>query len=422
MEKIEEGKEEENQEKIFDYDSLQEEITYILDTLPRSEAFDDNSMRISIFHTMLKNCELVIKFTKEYPNTPLSCQVKTRSLPLRLVEIIKKGADKKLQELAEEGKYQVLRIYDYYNELLEHNNLIPAWKEVQKAKKLLDPEKDSMKLFQKAGKVKYIIQEEDLRLALLVGIPPDYPLVPLEVTILKNNKEGTGTNINPRLLEIFSSHIQDLVRRYHLGYDGLESDLNEGKIGAEATKKVEAPLMTYEEMQYDIDFLRKQKDMKEEIGDYKKRKKYRRMIRKEAEKELEKLELEEKRIQELQANNKQARPCLVELVQFVIDKLVRYFPNAICEICGEELLSKKKKKSLTPEIAYCLHWFHSGCIEEVCNNPPFDPDCPVEGCGNKLGNKDNKTDKASVKTREKIYSQSEARKADADEIDNLFDF
>lgn len=275
----------------------------------------------------------MIKFTSEYPNTPLNCQVKTRSLPPRLVDLIKKGADKKLQELAEAGQHQVLRIYEYYNELLEHNNLIPAWKEIQRTRKLLNPSQDSMKLFQKAGKVKYLIkEEEELQLAMLVTIPPDYPLVALEVTILKQNKEGTGTNIDDYLLDIFKSHIQELVRRYHLGYNGLESDLNEGKIGAEATKKAESPLMSYEEMQYDIDFLRKQKDMVEHIGDYNKRKKYRRMMRKEAARELEKLEEEEKRVAALKENNKAALPCLFELVQFVADKLVRYFLNAVCEI------------------------------------------------------------------------------------------
>ncbi len=147
-------------------------------------------------------------------------------------------------------------------------------------------------------------------------------------------------------------------------------------------------------------------------------------MRKEAARELEKLEMEEKRIQELQQNNRLAKPWLLELVEFARDKLVRYFPNAIWEICQEELLLKKKKKKAAdkPEIAYWLHWFHAGCIEEVWNNPPFDPECPIEGCERKLGNLNNKTDKASVKTREKIYSQSEARRADADEIDNLFDF
>lgn len=75
-----------------------------------------------------------------------------------------------------------------------------------------------------------------------------------------------------------------------------------------------------------------------------------------------------------------------------------------------------------PEIAYCMHWFHSQCIEDCCSSPPFDPDCPVEGCGQKLGNINNKTDKASVKTREKAYSQAAARKAEADDIDHLFSF
>lgn len=88
-------------------------------------------------------------------------------------------------------------------------------------------------------------------------------------------------------------------------------------------------LMTYEEMQYDIDFLRRQSEMKDQLEDKKIRKQYRRFIRKEAQRELEKLELEEKRMKELQENNRAAKTCLTELVEFVINKLVRYFPKAI---------------------------------------------------------------------------------------------
>ena len=216
--------------------------------------------------------------------------------------------------------------------------------------------------------------------------------------------------------------MQELVRRYHLGHDGLESDLVSDKIGKSTKIKVETQLMTYEEMQYDIDFLRKQKDMVQLTDDYDKRKKYRRMMRKEAARELTKLEEEEKRMKELQENNKMAKPCLFHLVKFTIDKLVRYFPSATCQLCWDDLLAKKKKRNSKnkPEIAYWMHWFHSAWIEEVWNKPPFNPDWPIDGCGEKLGNANNKTDKASVKTREKLYSQSEARRSEAEEIDNLF--
>lgn len=163
---------------------------------------------------------------------------------------------------------------------------------------------------------------------MLITIPQEYPLNPLEVVIQKSKKED-GTNIEPELLEIFEDHIHELVRRYHLGYDGLESDLNEGKIGDTTVGQMPTQKMTYEDMQYDIDFLRRQANMKEGIDDYHVRKKYRRIMRKEAQRELERVEAEEKRMKELQENNKLAKPCLFELIDFVIHRLVRYFPNAV---------------------------------------------------------------------------------------------
>jgi hypothetical protein len=113
------------------------------------------------------------------------------------------------------------------------------------------------------------------------------------------------------------------------------------------------------------------------------------------------------------------------VIDFVINKLVRYFPKALWEICGDDLLEKnikKRNKKNVPVFAYWMHWFHAQCITDAWDNPPFDPEWPVEGCNKKLGNKDNKTDTPSVKAREKAYSQSEARRAEANEIDQLFDF
>jgi hypothetical protein len=46
---------EDKEELVYDYENLDDEIEYVLANVPRSEAFDDNSVRFTIFHTMLKN-------------------------------------------------------------------------------------------------------------------------------------------------------------------------------------------------------------------------------------------------------------------------------------------------------------------------------------------------------------------------------
>lgn len=147
---------------------------------------------------------------------------------------------------------------------------------------------------------------------------------------MKSTNDENATNLEDDLADIFNSHIQELVRRYHAGYDGFETNINQGKIGENTSAKFASSAMSYAEIQYDVEFLRKQADMKEAITDDKNiRKQYRRIMRKEAQRELEKLEIEEKRVRELQENNKTAKPCLVELLEFIINKLVRYFPNSI---------------------------------------------------------------------------------------------
>lgn len=217
---------------------------------------------------------------------------------------MKKGADKKLEELAEQSRYQLLKIYEYYNQILENNNLIPAWKEIQRVKKLIDPKLDEIKLFMKAGKIKFTLTKDKLKLVLLLEIPAEYPLNPLKIAVLK----GKGnTEMDENLLKVFEDHMCELIRRFHKGYDGLEVDINEGKIGENA-KVEESPLMTYAEMQHDIEFLREQADLREVLDNKFFRKKYRQRLRREAAKELTKLEVEEKRIRDLQNMNKAAKP------------------------------------------------------------------------------------------------------------------
>lgn len=169
---------------------------------------------------------------------------------------------------------------------------------------LLTQNKDQMKLFQKAGKIKIWLSEKNMTLVLMITIPPEYPLNKLKLSIIKGKE---GTKVEKGLLQVFEDHMQELVRRYHQGYDGLESDINEGKIG-ENSKMEEMPLMSYEEMQHDIEFLREQADLREVLDNKHFRKKYRQRLRREARKELDKAEEEEKRIKLLQDQNKMAKP------------------------------------------------------------------------------------------------------------------
>lgn len=68
-------------------------------------------------------------------------------------------------------------------------------------------------------------------MTFLITVPAEYPLNPLDLTIIKQSKEGDGTNLDSELLAIFEDHMRELIRRYHQGYDGLAYDINEGKIG-----------------------------------------------------------------------------------------------------------------------------------------------------------------------------------------------
>lgn len=51
----EENKEDAPTQYVYDYSNLEEEVQYVSENIPTCEAFDDNSIRISIFHSWMKN-------------------------------------------------------------------------------------------------------------------------------------------------------------------------------------------------------------------------------------------------------------------------------------------------------------------------------------------------------------------------------
>ena len=68
------------------------------------EHFEDNSVRVSIAYSKLKTCELLLRFPEGYPSTKLACEVRTRTLPEKLVATLRKRLDGELDALSSEGK------------------------------------------------------------------------------------------------------------------------------------------------------------------------------------------------------------------------------------------------------------------------------------------------------------------------------
>jgi hypothetical protein len=93
-----------------------------------------------------------------YPKFVVAIVVKSSTLPEKLIQFLQKKVETFAEGLAKEGKFHAAASYDFVDKILQNNNLIPCFMEVAMIKKVLaenkSEEKDEIKTFEKAGKLK----------------------------------------------------------------------------------------------------------------------------------------------------------------------------------------------------------------------------------------------------------------------------
>jgi len=385
------------------------------------QVYPDNAIRIQIIHTRTKQGELVIRFPENYPKAALFVDFKSTTLPPKLVELLKKKLESNLEKLAEEGKEQVKSCFDFINTILENNNLIPAWIEVNQSKQLMT-EKDTFKPLEKPGKLKIKLVEGDFYSEFEFVIPKEYPQEPPLLNLI-------DSNFDPVFTTIFYNQAQDMIRVLHRGGKPFyleKSDKNEGIIGNVQRKtKLEQDfekmkILSREEVKHDLDYLKMQSELKGMQDDKQMRKQMKFNAKKEAKYEKA---LADKMALIDQVSNPNycpnANPSLFYAIDYLANYFVRFLPTAKCQGCQQKLLVKLKsdKDPKKPEMTYCGHWFHTECLSDFLNSPPFKRPCPT--CGDIVGNSKFPCDENSIKNREKAWTQMQARQAEKDELEDL---
>lgn len=151
-------------------------------------------------------------------------------------------------------------------------------------------------------------------------------------------------------------------------------------------------IATRAELKHDMDYLNTMQQLKEQPQNKKLKKEIKLTLKHEKRYEESKQAEQEEAKRgnaELDGNgmiNKvSAKPQLYHAINFLANYFVRFLPTAVCVICGNRLVTDLKKGNkdfheMVPERAFCGHWFHSKCIEDMINEPPFKHQCPYEGC------------------------------------------
>mmetsp|Transcript_21763 Transcript_21763/g.33609 ORF Transcript_21763/g.33609 Transcript_21763/m.33609 type:complete len:172 (+) Transcript_21763:253-768(+) len=152
-------------------------------------------------------------------------------MPLKLVETLGKKAEAMVKKLAGtqdastgdwKGKPQAFAVFEFLKNILENNNLIPAWGELPQIKGILrTPKKDEkldelkhdeIKLFEKAGKLKIKLRQGTFFLEFEVEVPEEYPAIKPEMKFISHNYDKN-------FAKIFEAGAQEILRTLWQGGD-----------------------------------------------------------------------------------------------------------------------------------------------------------------------------------------------------------
>ena len=86
--------------------------------------------------------------------------MKSTTIPPKLNGLLAKKVEAHVAELSKEGKEHILSGYQFLDNIISNNNLMPCCTEIPQIKQLLNAEKgDTFKALEKAGKIKLTLKE-----------------------------------------------------------------------------------------------------------------------------------------------------------------------------------------------------------------------------------------------------------------------
>lgn len=237
------------------------------------QSYEDKTVRIEIRFTKIKTCIMTFKFPPDdngaipYPRQACVLELKSTTMPQKLTALLAKRVIAHIEELAKQGKEHVLSAYQFMANIMENNNLIPAWSEFASIKSVIDASKgDTLKALEKLGKLRVTLKEGNFSALLEFTVPELYPQQKVKLELKEHN-------FNEVFAQIFLSHTENIISRLwnggEAGYEpGHEVDINAGKIGfKKAVGAIQADLnriqvATREELQHDMNFIEKQNALK----------------------------------------------------------------------------------------------------------------------------------------------------------------
>ncbi|XP_054267526.1 uncharacterized protein LOC128989614 [Macrosteles quadrilineatus] len=161
-------------------------------------------VRVEIKKTQFKQVVICIQFPKDYPQSPLLIELKSKTLSdhllAKLTSICEEEAKKYL------GKPQILKVLKFLKSFIEDNLLSCCYDEVVTLKNKLVSETDELKVRQKTSSLSLKVSQDGYFLKTKISVPDDYPLASVRV-------EYVDTNFPPLFHRFFVAQANELSRQ-----------------------------------------------------------------------------------------------------------------------------------------------------------------------------------------------------------------
>jgi len=163
-----------------------------------------HSVQVKIRKTEHKQLRLLIMFPEDYPNRSLMVEVKSKSLPERVMKLIESISEKEAKKL--QGQFQVVAICKVVRQFLDENMFIVCAAELDTVKRSFLEDGDEIKIKQKAGSFHVNANKNGYFMNFKMSITDDYPVTNVSI-------DTKDTNFPKDLADMFIRQSIELARR-----------------------------------------------------------------------------------------------------------------------------------------------------------------------------------------------------------------
>nr|CAB3261955.1 uncharacterized protein LOC100177726 [Phallusia mammillata] len=145
-----------------------------------------NLISVKVLKTKHRELTASIQFPKDYPESILLIEIKSKVFPPSLVNHISQICDQELKKYV--GQKQVVLLIKFLRKFLDENPLLPCRDELTAVKKnILQEGVDSIKMKQKQGQVSVHVKQEQYFLKCTMVVPENYPIDRVDLKLDKHN-------------------------------------------------------------------------------------------------------------------------------------------------------------------------------------------------------------------------------------------